>query len=74
MTLTLIEATYSEEEQLEQLFNPTVKCSWCGEIIKLDGEELALAMCATCYERMVAEYEQSLKTHQADSSSHTSDR
>lgn len=62
MTLTLVEDTLSEEEQLEQLANPTVKCSWCGEIIRLDGEELALAMCDACYERMLVEYERSLKT------------
>lgn len=74
MTLMLIQDTYSEEEQLEQIFNPTVKCSWCGEIIRLDGEELALAMCENCYQRMVAEYEQSLKSHRADSDTHTSDR
>jgi hypothetical protein len=61
MTLTLLEDTLSEEEQLEQLASPTVKCSWCGALIRLDGEELALAMCPACYERMLAEYERSLK-------------
>jgi hypothetical protein len=66
MTLMLIEDTYSEEEQLAQLANPTVKCSWCGEIIRLDGEELALAMCATCHARMLAEYERSLKAYQTE--------
>jgi Zn finger protein HypA/HybF involved in hydrogenase expression len=54
MTLTLVEDTLSEEEQLELLASPTVKCSWCGQIIRLDGEELALAMCPSCYERMLA--------------------
>jgi len=64
MTLTLLEDTLSEEEQLEQLASPTVKCSWCGALIRIDGEELALAMCQTCYARMVTEYEHSLKaTH-----------
>jgi hypothetical protein len=67
MTLTLVEDTLSEKEQLEQLARPTVKCSWCGEIIRLDGEELALAMCDTCYDRMVLEYERSLKTKQSES-------
>jgi len=62
MTLMFVEDTLSEEEQLGQLASPTVKCSWCGELIRLDGEELALAMCPTCYERMLAEYERSLKT------------
>lgn len=72
MTLMLIEDTLSEEEQLAQLANPTVKCSWCGEIIRLEGEELTLAMCPTCYERMLAAYERSLKTRNSDS--HSSDR
>ena len=62
MTLMLIEDTLSEEEQLEQLANPTVKCSWCGEIMRLDGDELALAMCPSCYAGMLAEYERRLKS------------
>ncbi len=61
MTLMLLEDTLSEEEQLELLASPTVKCSWCGALIRIDGEELALAMCPSCYERMLAEYERSLK-------------
>jgi len=66
MTLMFVEDTLSEQEQLEQLANPTVKCSWCGALIRIDREELALAMCPSCYERMLAEYERSLKTKQAD--------
>jgi hypothetical protein len=72
MTLTLFEDTLSEEEQLELQAHPTVKCSWCGELIRIDGEELALAICPSCYERMLAEYERALKSHQSDS--HASDR
>lgn len=66
MTLTLNEDTLSEEQQLAQLTSPTVKCSWCGEIIRLEGEELALAMCPSCYARMLAEYECSMRTNQSD--------
>ena len=66
MTLMLLEETLSEEEQLEQLASPTVKCSWCGELIRIDGEELALAMCPSCYERMLAEYERAMKANQPD--------
>jgi predicted RNA-binding Zn-ribbon protein involved in translation (DUF1610 family) len=66
MTLMFVEDTLSEEEQLEQLASPTVKCSWCGALIKLNGEELALAMCPSCYERMVAEYERSMKSNEPD--------
>jgi Zn finger protein HypA/HybF involved in hydrogenase expression len=72
MTLMLLEDTLSEEEQLELLASPTVKCSWCGALIRIDGEELALAMCPSCYERMLAEYERSLKTRQT--AVHVSDR
>ena len=72
MTLMLVEDTLSEEEQLEQLANPTVKCSWCGALIRIDGEELALAMCPSCYDRMVAEYERSLKSN--ESQDYASDR
>ena len=63
MTLTLLEDTLSEEEQLEQLAVPTVKCSWCGELIRIEGKEIALAMCPSCYDRMLAEYERSLRTN-----------
>lgn len=66
MTLMLIEDALSEEEQLAQLASPTVKCSWCGEIIRLEGEELALAMCPSCYARMLAEYERSMTPNQSD--------
>lgn len=72
MTLTLIEDTLSEEEQLDLQAHPSVKCSWCGEIVRVEGEELALAICPACYERMLAEYEQALKTYQPES--HASDR
>ena len=72
MTLMFVEDALSEEEQQEQLASPTVKCSWCGELIRIEGEELALAMCPSCYERMVAEYERSLKTREIEH--HASDR
>ena len=72
MTLTLIEEGLSEEEQLAQQRNPAVKCSWCGEIIRMDGDELVLAMCQACYERMLAEYVRMQQRDQPDS--HASDR
>ena len=72
MTFLMIEDALTEEEQLVQPDGLTVKCSWCGEIIRLDGKELALAMCQTCYERMLAEFLQAQQLKQADS--HASDR
>jgi hypothetical protein len=62
MTLLLIEDDIPEEEQLAQQANPSVKCGWCGAIIRLDGNELALAMCQACYEGMMAEF---LRSQQA---------
>ncbi|HYR75303.1 MAG TPA: hypothetical protein VEM96_05610 [Pyrinomonadaceae bacterium] len=64
MTLVLIEDNLSEEEQLAQQANPTVKCGWCGEIIRLDGSELALAMCQSCYDGMLAEFLRSQQARQ----------
>lgn len=72
MTLLLIEGDLSEEEQLVQQARPTVKCGWCGEIIRLDGSELALAMCQACYEGMLAEFLRAQQARQAPS--HASDR
>jgi hypothetical protein len=56
MTLLQIEDALSDEEELAPQTGRTVKCSWCGEIIRLDGNELALAMYEICYERMLAEF------------------
>jgi Zn finger protein HypA/HybF involved in hydrogenase expression len=72
MTLMLVEDNLSEEEQLELQAHLTVKCSWCGDIIRLNNGELALAMCPACYDRMLAEYERALKNVQPGS--HASDR
>ena len=72
MTFLMIQDALTEEEELVQPDSLTVKCSWCGEIIRLDGKELALAMCQTCYERMLSEFLQAQQMKQADS--HASDR
>ena len=65
MTLLEIDDALSDEEELAQQNGMTVKCSWCGEIIRLDGSELALAMCGACYERMLAEFLRAQQTNQA---------
>ena len=72
MTLVLIEDDLSEEDQLAQQANPTVKCGWCGGIIRLDGSELALAMCQSCYDGMLAEFLRGQQAKQA--SNNASDR
>ena len=67
MTYLMIEDALSDAEELAQKNGLTVKCSWCGEIIRLDGKELALAMCQACYERMLAEFLRAQQMHQSDS-------
>ena len=72
MTLMLIEETLTEDEAVAQQFAPSVKCGWCGEIIRLNGNDLALAMCQSCYDGMMAEF---LRAQQANSANqHSSDR
>ena len=72
MTLVLLEDDLPEEEQLSRQANPTVKCGGCGALIRLDGRELALAMCQSCYEGMLAEF---LRSQQAkEAPEHASDR
>jgi hypothetical protein len=72
MTILEIEDAASDEEQFAPGTGLTVKCSWCGEIIRLDGREYALAMCQACYEQMLTEY---LRAQQANhASEHASDR
>jgi hypothetical protein len=73
MTLLQIEDALSNEEERDQRNGLTVKCSWCGEIIQLDGKELALAMCQSCYEQMLAEFLRAQQMNQPDSR-HASDR
>ena len=72
MTFLMIEDALTDEEEQAQQHNLTVKCSWGGEIIRLDGKELALAMCQACYERMLAEFLRAQQMSQPDS--HASDR
>jgi len=62
----MIEDAPSDEEKIAQRNGLTVKCSWCGEIIHLDGKELALAMCQGCYEQMLAEFLRAQQMNQAD--------
>jgi hypothetical protein len=72
MTFMMIEDALTDEEELAQQNNQRVKCSWCGEIIRLEGKELALAMCQACYEQMLSEFLRAQQMHQPDS--HASDR
>ncbi len=66
MTYLMIEDALSDEEEIAQRNGLTVKCSWCGEIIHLDGKELALAMCQGCYEQMLAEFLRAQQMNQPD--------
>lgn len=66
MTYLMIEDALYDAEELMQKTDLSVKCSWCGEIIQLDGKELALAMCQACYERMLAEFLRAQQMHQPD--------
>jgi hypothetical protein len=73
MTFLAIEDALPEQEEALASLNPAmVKCSWCGEIIRLDGNDLALAMCQTCYERMLAELVEAQRLNQQPA--HPSDR
>ena len=71
MTLLQLEEV-SSDDLLAPQAPLTVKCSWCGEIIRLDGNELALAMCQSCYERMLEEFVRAQQERQ--SPAHASDR
>jgi bacterioferritin-associated ferredoxin len=72
MTILKFEDALSDEDELAQQVGRSVKCGWCGEIIRMDGTELALAMCQSCYEQMLAEF---LRTQQMNhATSHASDR
>ena len=69
MTFIEIEdAPGNPEEAIQD--NQTIRCSWCGELIRVNGDELALAMCQVCYKRMLDEllYEQQTGEQPANAS------
>jgi len=49
-----------------------VKCSWCGEIMEVGYQGLAVAMCQICYTRMLADFQKAQR--QLSESPHASDR
>lgn len=67
--MTFIELEYENDHQREPIrpSSPSIRCSWCDEVIQLDGRELALSMCHSCFERMLADY---ARIQQAISNSH----
>ena len=72
--MTFIEIEYAPDHEDVRTGNEpaTVRCSWCGELISLNGSELALAMCKSCYEAMLAEFLREQQTNQTPT--HPSDR
>jgi len=56
MTLLQLEEVCFDDVLLVPEADQIIKCGWCGEIFRLDGHDLALAMCQSCYDRMLAEY------------------
>jgi len=56
IAMTIVIEDALPEAELSSADSQMVKCSWCGEIIHLDGNELALAMCQACYDRMLGEF------------------
>ena len=72
MTFIEIEYAADREENRTDHEPATVRCSWCGEIISLNGSELALAMCKSCYQGMLVEFLREQQTNQTPT--HPSDR
>ena len=69
MTILLDEVETNELAVSESALS--VKCSWCGEVIHLEGKDLALAMCKSCYDIMMSEF---LRARQLSRPPHASDR
>jgi hypothetical protein len=72
MTLLQLEEVHSDDLLLASQDAQIVKCSWCGDTIRLDGHELDLAMCQSCYDRMLSEFLHA--QHAKEVASHASDR
>ena len=60
------------ENEFAQQGRQTIKCSWCGEIIRPDGNQLVLAMCQDCYKQMLDEFLRARQSIQKPT--HPSDR
>lgn len=60
---------YEDEAVLSPPNGLTLKCSWCGEIIRTDGSERAVAMCQSCFQRVLDEFQ---RAQQAKNPSQTS--
>ncbi|HXQ38251.1 MAG TPA: hypothetical protein VN843_29870 [Anaerolineales bacterium] len=63
MTILIEDVLPETEEVLPD--QQMVKCSWCGEIIRMDGSELSLAMCQVCYDQMLGEFLRAQQARQA---------
>ena len=72
MTFIEIEYAADQAEDRTGYERATVRCSWCGELISLNGSELALAMCKSCYEGMLVEFLREQQMNQTPT--HPSDR
>ena len=64
--MTFIEIEYAADQEKDRTGNETatVRCSWCGELILLNGSQLALAMCKSCYQGMLVEFLREQQTNQ----------
>jgi hypothetical protein len=71
MTFIELEEAAIDQKERERQNDRTVKCGWCGDIIRLDGKELALAICQICYERMLADFR---RQQQLNEETHARDR
>jgi len=69
MTILLDEVETDELAVSESVLS--VKCSWCGQVIRLGGKDLALAICKSCYDIMMSEF---LRARDLSRSPHASDR
>jgi formylmethanofuran dehydrogenase subunit E len=72
--MTFIEIEYAADQAEDRPDNEpaSVRCSWCGELVLLNGSQLALAMCKSCYEGVLAEFLREQQTNQTPT--HPSDR
>ena len=71
MTFIELEKVPKSEDEVDAGCE-VIKCSWCGLIIRLDGRELAPAMCQACYDRMLDEFlRRQIQDHPGE---HASDR
>jgi hypothetical protein len=70
--MTILREEVAASECAEPAEALGIKCSWCGSMIRCEGNQPAVAMCKSCYDLMMTEFLRAQR--ELATASHASDR